>query len=425
MSKAKPEPRMSGPRKPAARAALDRRGHARLSLGVLPADVEEALRGAGGEGRDGHRLDRRERVALEQDAILERPGLRLVGVADEVMRLCGLGRDGGPLATGRERGTAASHQLRRGDLRDDRIRADLDRARQGAVAAARLVGIQRGRVDRPDPAQEARGGSGRAGRVLRVPRPTRRLCPRRPIRLERGRDADRVDRRERERVRGLARRRDQDRRRAVAQPEARAAQPRRAAVADRFAGRSEGAGEVRAQPFRAGQPAGDVVADVRHHRRPRVRREEGVEGRDAVRLGRRDGQPLADVVEGRRADPADARLDGVQGRQELRASGAGRVAAARGVPVDGRIARPADPARFGWAEHGVHGGALGRGGERPDDVEIHHAESSDPPPCGREGSCAWRGRDGERIVGARASRRRWRTAVSSGLDRRSAAQETS
>ena len=104
--------------------------------------------------------------------------------------------------------------------------------------------------------------------------------------------------------------------------------------------------EVRAQPFRAGQPAGDVVADVGHHRRPRVRREEGVEGRDAVRLGRRDGQPLADVVEGRRADPADPRLDGVEGRQELRASGAGRVAAARGVPVDGRIARPADPARF-------------------------------------------------------------------------------
>ena len=103
--------------------------------------------------------------------------------------------------------------------------------------------------------------------------------------------------------------------------------------------------EVRAQLLRAGQPAGDVVADVGHDRRPRVRREEGVEGRDAVRLGRRDGQPLADVVEGRLADPADPRLDGVEGRQELRASGAGRVAAARGVAVDraDRAARRPSP----------------------------------------------------------------------------------
>ena len=353
------------------------------------------------------------------------PGLRLVGVADEVVRLGGLGRDGGPLATGRERGTAAAHQLRGGDLRDDRIRADLDGARQGAVAAARPVGIERGRVDRPDPAQEPRG---------RVRASGSRSCASRGPRAPRG-------------ARSASSAAATPTASTGASVNASAASPAdrdhgppaRGRTGPRHGLRSQVARpsrigspagprarvEVRAQLFRAGQPAGDVVADVGHHRRPRVRREERVEGRDAVRLGRRDGQPLADVVEGRRADPADPRLDGVQGRQELRAAGAGRVAAARGVPVDGRIARPADPARFGWAEHGVHGGALGRGGERPDDVEIHHGESSDPPPCGREGSCAWRGRDGERIVGGRASRRRLRTAVSSGLDRRSAAQETS
>ena len=111
MSKEKPEPRMSSPRRPASRARVDRVGHARLGLGVLAADVEVALRRAGREGGDGHRLDRGERVALEQDAVLERARLGLVGVADEVVRLGGLGGHRGPLAAGREGRAAATEQL--------------------------------------------------------------------------------------------------------------------------------------------------------------------------------------------------------------------------------------------------------------------------------------------------------------------------
>ena len=123
--------------------------------------------------------------------------------------------------------------------------------------------------------------------------------------------------------------------------------------------------------LRAGQPAGDVVADVGDDRRSRGRGEQGVERGDAVGLGRRDGQALADVVERGRADPADPRLDRVECRQQLGPTRPDRVAAARGVPVRAGVARPADPARLGRAEHGIHRGALGGGGERADDVQIH------------------------------------------------------
>ena len=64
MSKAKPEPRMSGPSRPAARASAMARGHARLGERVLAADVEVALLGAGREAGDGHGLEDGERIVL-------------------------------------------------------------------------------------------------------------------------------------------------------------------------------------------------------------------------------------------------------------------------------------------------------------------------------------------------------------------------
>ena len=106
-------------------------------------------------------------------------------------------------------------------------------------------------------------------------------------------------------------------RRPVAQAEARAAEPGRPAVPDRRAGRPERPLEVRADRLRAGEPARDVVADMGDHGRPRLGREQGVERRDAIGLGRRDGQATAHVVEAGLADPADPGLEGVQGRQEL------------------------------------------------------------------------------------------------------------
>ena len=162
-----------------------------LGLGVLAADVEVALGRAGREGGDRHRLDDRERIALEQDAVLERAGLGFVGVADEVVRLGRLGRDGGPLAAGREGRAAAAHELRGGDLGDDRFRPDLERAGQGRVAAVGSVVVERGRVDDADAARSRRGrwrerlrGTSVAGSMA-TPRPrsvSRVAAPRRPRR---------------------------------------------------------------------------------------------------------------------------------------------------------------------------------------------------------------------------------------------------
>ena len=201
--------------------------------------------------------------------------------------------------------------------------------------------------------------------------PASGLSPPGGLGLEPGDHPDRVDRRDGERPGRVAGGGHHHRRCPVAQPEARAAQPRRAAVPDRLPGRPHGARQVPADRLRAGQPAGDVVADVRDERRPRVRGEQGIERRHAIRLGRGHGQPLADVVECRRADPADPRLDGVERRQQLGPARPDRVAAAGSVAVDPRVARPSHPARPGWAQHGVNGSALRRGGERPDDVEVH------------------------------------------------------
>ena len=56
---------------------------------VLAADVDEALVAARGERGDRHRFDDRERIALHQDAILERARLGFVRVADQVVRRAG------------------------------------------------------------------------------------------------------------------------------------------------------------------------------------------------------------------------------------------------------------------------------------------------------------------------------------------------
>ena len=72
--------------------------------------------------------------------------------------------------------------------------------------------------------------------------------------------------------------------------------------------------QVGAQLVGAGEPAREVVADMGDDRRASRGREEGIERRDAVRLGRRDGESLADVVERPGRDPAEARLHGLERR---------------------------------------------------------------------------------------------------------------
>ena len=124
---------------------------------VLRPDVEVAARGTDGEALDRHRLDDRERVALQQHPVLERAGLGLVGVAHHVVRLGGLGGDGGPLAAGRERRAAASDELRVGDgLRRSPPRRG---ARPPAAPGSRRSrGRRRSRWDRPARRAPAAGG---------------------------------------------------------------------------------------------------------------------------------------------------------------------------------------------------------------------------------------------------------------------------
>ena len=279
------------------------------------------------------------------DAVLERAGLGLVGVAHEVVRLGRLGGDRGPLAAGREGGAAAAHELRGGDLGDDRLRADLERPRQGRVAAVGAVVVEGRRIDDADAAEQAARPSRPACGPVGA---TRSAIP--AAGLERGR------RRRRHRpgarptaTRRLAGARDQRRRARGRTGRGTGAQPR-PAVPGRLAGRPDRPLEVRADRLRAGEPAGDVVADVGDDRRPRLRREQRVERGHAVRLGRRHGQAPRDVVEGRLADPADPRLDGVECRQELRSRRA-RIAwpPRADVPVDAPVRRgpPTQPVSGG------------------------------------------------------------------------------
>ena len=159
MSKATPEPRTSGPSRPAARAAPIALGHTRLGERVLAAEVEVAVLGAGREAGDRHRLDEGERVLLQQDAVLERAGLGLVGVADEVVGPGRLGGHGGPLAPGRERRAAAADELRRGHLLDDPL-PDRARARGRGPGSRRARGSRRGSSGRPGrPGRAAAGPS--------------------------------------------------------------------------------------------------------------------------------------------------------------------------------------------------------------------------------------------------------------------------
>src|SRR5206468_11585513 len=75
---------------------------------IFTPDVDVALLAARRERGDRHRFDEGERILFHENAILERAGLRFVGVADEVVRARGLLRDGFPLPARRERGAAAA-----------------------------------------------------------------------------------------------------------------------------------------------------------------------------------------------------------------------------------------------------------------------------------------------------------------------------
>ena len=175
-------------------------------LRVLAAQVEVAVLAARRVRRDRHRLDDRERVAFQQHAVLERPRLRLVGVAHEVVRPGRLACDGLPLDARREGGAAPAHELRVLDLAEHALRPELERATERGVAALGAVVVEASRVDRADPAQESKRGvaglreRGRRRRARRATgeqvedgvRGDRRLCARRAAPRPRSRPSPRA-----------------------------------------------------------------------------------------------------------------------------------------------------------------------------------------------------------------------------------------
>lgn len=322
---------------------------------------------------DGHRLDEGVRVALHDDPVLEGAGLGLVGVAHQVVRTVGLGRRGLPFAAGGEGGAAAPDQARVGDLADDPGRPECEGPPQRGVPAVCPVVVERGGVDHTDTAQQHEGGIARPGH-----REGRgRLLGRRAggaRRLRRPRDGGG---RRHGRTHRIARPDREDRRSALAQPQAGAALD-----ADAAAGPEAGL-DPGAQLRRARRRAREVRTHVQHGRGARLHREHRVEGRDPVRLRRRHGQPAAQVVERALADPADPVVDGVQPRQQQVAAFARLPAAARPPEVGGRhlIARGALPRGLRRTEQPVDRRPLLVRRLAVTEVQIHHITSLESRPA--------------------------------------------
>ncbi len=171
--------------------------------------------------------------------------------------------------------------------RSTSVGTDLERAPQCRVSARGAIRVERLRVDAVcDPPQEPQARLS----LLRQRRPGCRNL-----------DLARL----------LARDRAQRRRRALAEPEARA--------------RVCALGQLV-----PGEPAREIGADVQHVRGTLVERDQRVERRDAVRLGRRNLEPAARVAERALRHPADAALCRADRREQQVPS---RPVAARNAPV--------------------------------------------------------------------------------------------
>ncbi len=161
-------------------------------------------------------------------------------------------------------------------------------------------------------------------------------------------------------------------RRAVALPEAGTAIPGRRAVVRELTLGAEALLDLRDQVVGADALAGDVLAHVDDTGRPRLDREHRVEGRDAVDVCRRKGEPAAELVEAAGADPSDPLLERPECRQQQVAPRTGGVPRAGGVPARPTQTLTTVPAVDGRTEDGVERGALGarRLGAR-DEMQVH------------------------------------------------------
>ena len=329
-----------------------------LGMRVLTPDVEVALLRAARVTHDRDGFQQGERVFLHQHPVLESPRLGFVGVADDVVRLDRVGGHRLPFHPGRERRPAAAEQVGVLQFPDHALRAQAHRPSQHLVTAGGPVGIQRARIYAPHLPQQPERGAVVSG--LRDERAGVRAGLRRGegwphlVGAERGQHYS-------GRIGACVL--DHGRRSSIALAQARAALPGDTGAVG-FGASALGPEPVLhllADLLRAVHLAGEVVADVDHCGRSRAGAEQGVKRRHPVGLGRRDGEPGADVIERPRADPAGPFLYRVEHRQQQVPPGPGGMAAVRDMPVGRRPLAPL-PAGRRRAEHRVNGGTLVVGG---------------------------------------------------------------
>ncbi len=201
MSKCTPRPRMSAPRWPAARAASIACVSRAQRDRVLAPHVEVAAFATGGEPRDRHRFDQRERIVLDEHSVLERARFALVGVGDQEVGERRMGRDRLPLASRRERRRRPAQQGHSSRLHrpPPTIRSRPPCATRRTPRARRYDSSEPGSTTPARPSNTSPGSPRSGHRLRRVPQALG----------------------QRRRERRLARFHDKGRRRPFAQPQAR------------------------------------------------------------------------------------------------------------------------------------------------------------------------------------------------------------
>ena len=138
---------------------------------IFGADVDVALGGADGDARDRHALDHDEGIAFHDHAVGKGAAVAFVGVADDVFAVGAGLRHRLPLDAGREAGAAAAAQSGRGDLGENLVRGQRQRALQALVAVMRAVILDRAGIDHAATGERQAGLALQPGDFLRKPQP--------------------------------------------------------------------------------------------------------------------------------------------------------------------------------------------------------------------------------------------------------------
>ena len=136
---------------------LDRLFHLLCREWIFAANINVAFSCANRERRNRHAFQNGERIALHQNAILERARLGFVSVANHVVRAIriALKVHGLPFFPGRKRRTPASEKFRFDDFVNHTLGTPFECLFQRVVAAHPAVIIETGWMHLPHAAQQA------------------------------------------------------------------------------------------------------------------------------------------------------------------------------------------------------------------------------------------------------------------------------